>query len=237
MGTPTTIPAITADGFAKRMAALIPRGWANDAAKQPSGVAYALLNALGTQLNFLITELQYALNSQRIQTETSPELDLASVDFFGQGVLPRPDGMSDADYLALIKANLLQSGATRTAVSNAIENLTGVKPRIVEPWNPGDTGCSDTGMGFYDVDTFENPMEVCNPGDRYQGFIRSTLPPIIKLGNNPLLTFDDGAFFDTNSFSDTAQGFISGISSLYDAINKVHLYGTRVWVQIVESVE
>ena len=190
----TQINTITADGFAQRMSQtpMYPRGWASEAAKQPGGVFYALMNTLGTQLSYLITELQYALNAQRIQTETSPELDLASVDFFGQGVLPRPTGMSDANYLALIQANLLQPAATRGAVSNAIYRLTGAVPRIVEPWNPADTGCRDTLKSYRDIDTTGNPMRNTNPSLRYQGFIDSVLPPISGLGGNQqLLTRDD----------------------------------------------
>lgn len=235
---PTSIPPITADGFAQRIGQtpMFPRGWASDGARQNGGVFYALSNALGTQLAFLITQLEYALNSQRIQTETSPELDLASVDFFGQGVLPRPQGMNDATYLALIKANLLQQAATRQAVSNAIQNLTGVKPRIVESWNPGDTGCMDTGLGFLDVDTLANPMEITS-SLRFQGFIQTILPPQQGLGNgNPLLTFDDGAFMDENAYGDTAIGIANGVAALYAAINKVRPFGTIAWVKVVSAI-
>ena len=227
------IPIITADGYAQRMAALIPRGWANDSAKQPGGVLYALLETIGTQFNFINTALQYALNTTRIQTETSPELDEASEDFFGDA-LPRPPGATDAAFLALIQSNLLQPGATRQAVSNAVQKITGVAPRIIEPWNPGDTGCIDVAT-FIDIDTKANPF-IMSGEDRYQGFIETILPPITSLGNNPLLTSDDGAYLDVNLYGDTLQGVLQGLSAIYNAINAVRPFGTIAWVKIVPQV-
>jgi hypothetical protein len=233
MTGPTTIPTITADGFAQRMAALIPRGWASDAAKQPGGNLYALLYSLGSQLNFLITELQYALAAQRIQTETSPELDEASQDYFGNA-LPRPPGMSDANFAALIMSNLLQKGATRQAVSDAVYKLTGIVPRIVEPWNPGDTGCRDSLLSYRDIDTAANPLENTNPGARYQGFISTIAPPVMGLGLNPLLTRDGAGFRDANEYR-ISIAVISGVQELYNAINKVKVEGTVVWVKIIQG--
>lgn len=229
---PTTIPSINADGFAARIAALIPRGWANDAAKQPGGNLYSLLKSIGSQLSFELEAVAYALGSTRIQTAVAPELDLASKDFLGD-MLPRPKGMTDADYSTLILANLLPAGATRTAMSNALTKLTGVKPRIIEPWNPGDTGAFDIGISYLDVNTRANPCCLADTGARYQAFILTPLPPFTGLGSNPLNTLDDGAFMDENAYDVQLQP--SNISDLYNLINRIRPYGTIVWVQIVSS--
>lgn len=232
--TPSTIPTVTPDAFAQRMAALIPRGWASDNAKQQGGVLYALLYTIGTQLNFLLSETQYALGGTRIQTATSPELDIDSQDYLGNA-LPRPPGMTDAVYAQLLINSIIREGCTRKAVSDAVQKLTGVAPRIIEPWNMADTGARDTLSSYRDVDTAANPLENTNPGLRYQGFINTILPPLTGLSGNPLLTRDDGGYRDSNEYRIEVTA-ISGLQQLYQAINAVKPEGTISWVRIIPQV-
>lgn len=226
---PTVIPTITSSGFAGRMGALIPRGWANDAAKQPGGNLYALLETLGSQIAFLLSGVQYAQGSTRIQTAVAPELDLASEDFFGDS-LPRLTGMSDEAFQAYILANLPPTGATRDAIVRALTILTGVVPRVIEPWNTGDTGCYDTKVSFYDVDSTVNPFVWADTGARYQGFIITPAPPVTGLGDNPFYTYDDSGFYDANLYY--IEITTTTINSVYNLINRTKVYGTIVWVQI-----
>ena len=235
----TVLPDVSDSAFATRLAALIPRGWANDSAKQSGGVLYALLDAIGTQFEVVQNQAIYALGSTRIQTAAAPELDDASKDFLGS-FLPRPNGMSDANYSALIISNLLPNAVTRNAISGAIQALTGVAPRIVEPWNPADTGAWDIATSYWDVTTAANPFVWTDAVPEYYAFVTTIAPPITALNGNALTTWDDGCYFDTASaygmfFTDAAPA-TGGIQQLYQLINKVKAEGTTIWVQIVPTL-
>lgn len=228
---PTTIPTISPERFADRLADLFPRGWASDDAKQ-TGNVYALLLSLGQQLTFLQGELQYALNAQRLGTETFPELDFASIDFLADG-LPRPAGMSDALFAQAIIAQLFRPAATREALQNALTALTGFVPRMLEPWSVVDTGAW-TNFSYWNVDTVANPARWGNGGLRYQGFIETAPPSIPAIGpNNPILTWGT-AYWDV-------PGYFFGIippvqeDAVDDLINTLRAYGTIVWLKLVAS--
>lgn len=232
-GTVTIIPQISPDQFHQRLARLIPHGWAGDDAAQ-DGLVGEFLQSLSEQLEFVLGELQYAAAAQRLTSETFPELDTASTDFLGSS-LPRPSGMDDADYGQLIIANLFKQADTRLAISNAIQLLTGVTPRMIEPWNIFDTGTWDH-ISYWDVDTPANPARWGDGSLSWQGFIETVPPAIPAIGaNNPILTFDDGAFWDVPGyFFGTIQSQSTQV--LYDLINKLRVYGTTVWVKILTQI-
>lgn len=227
----TTINPLTGDQFASRIADLFPRGWAGDSAKQPGGNVYALFLAVGNELSIVQTELQYALNAQRLQTETFPELDFASIDYLGE-TLPRPPGASDATFEQLIVAALFQPAATRSALQNALTALTGSVPRMLEPWSVNDTGHWGGGS-YWNVDTVANPARWGNGGLRYQGFIETAEPQIPAIGpNNPIRAWGDSAYWNV-------PGYFFGIippvdlNAVDNLINRLRAYGTIVWFKIV----
>ena len=228
----TQIPFVSGTAFAQRLGRLFPRDWASDDAVQ-SGNVYALFLSAGQEISDLLQEVQYAALAQRMQTETSPELDLASQDFFGTA-LPRPSGMSDQNFYTLIVSNLFKSAATRAAISAAIQGLTGVAPRMMEPWNIFDTGVW-TRNSYWNVDSSANPARWGNGGLRYQGFIETAPAQVPVFGANvPILGWGDGAYWNV-------PGYFFGIIgnnttlSVYDVINKVRAYGTLVWVKFVSQ--
>jgi len=166
-----------------------------------------------------------------MQTETSPELDLASQDFFGTA-LPRPSGMSDANFDALIVSNLFKTAATRQAISNAVEALTGVAPRMLEPWNVLDTG-SWGNASYWNVDSVANPARWGNGSLRYQGFVETAPVAIPIFGANiPILGWGDGAYWNVPGYFFGIIGNNSALS-VYDVINAIRAYGTIVWVKFV----
>lgn len=224
----TTIPPITPAQFARRMAALIPPNWASQAAKQ-DGLLYALLNMGGTDLSFEVSGAAYALGSTRIQTAVAPELDLASQDFFGD-YLPRNPSEGNVSYRKRILDQLPPTGATRAAIVAALTALTGVVPRVIEPWNANDTGYIDVAT-YLDIDTQANPGRIGDATCRYQGFIITPGPTIDVLDGNPLQTLDDSLYLDIpgNGLFNIAA---SPITNLYALLNRMKVEGTIIWVQI-----
>jgi hypothetical protein len=236
----TTFPTVSQQQFAQRIAQLYPRGWANEGAKYaPSATntgstnTYFLFSALSSQIAFMLSEMQYALDAMRMQTETSPELDLASEDYLGSA-LPRPPGMSDATFYALIQANLFKKVATRSALIALITQVTGSAPRLIEPWCPGDTGCRDTLVSYRDVDTQANPCVHTSALLAYNGFIVSLAAGISGLFNQPLLTRDDGAYADANDYR--VDPVVTAAYNLFDIVQAAKAFGTEVWIQVAASV-
>lgn len=229
-GAKTTIPTISGQQFATRLADLFPRGWCSDDAKQ-TGNVYALLLAVGRELQIVQGELQYALSAQRIQTETFPELDFASIDFLGSA-LPRPSGATDAAFAQQIIAALFQPAATRSAIQNALTLLTGSVPRMLEPWNVNDTGSWDN-KSYWNVDTISNPARWGDGGLRYQGFIETAPPALPAIGpNNPILCWGTSAYWNVPGYF---FGIVNPIdeNAVNDLINRLRAFGTTVWVKLV----
>ena len=248
--TPTVLPVIDGPGFAARLAGLFPPGWAAPEALKNNGGVYGLLLTWANELAIILSEVTYAQGSARTTTAVAPELDLAAVDYFGTGLtaLPRVAGESDSSYRARILAALFPEGATRKAVSDAVKRVTGVAPRIIEPWSPLDTGVIDgaggAGMMFLDIDDPPvAPAIITDPSLRYQGFLQSVLPTQPILGGQALPCIDvgntgDGLYFDIagSSMFDFTSTIANGAAAVYNAINMAKTFGTVVWVQFVNSV-
>jgi hypothetical protein len=232
--TPTTIPQLTADQFAARMAAVFPNGWASASAKSPGGALYGLFQSIGGGLSFETGALTYALGATRIQNAINGALDLASLDFLGDR-LPRNPGELDPSYAGRVTAALLPDGATRSAVVTAVENATGYPVRAIEPWSPADTGV--WGRSFWGVDTPATPSRWTNPGMEFQGFIECVLPSPAFLGGNPAPCYDSNSFWGVagSAYIDPDPATTLGPQVVYDAINLAKVYGTIVWVKFVTA--
>lgn len=135
------------DDFLGRLRVLMPDGWfpptAGAATETP--VLDAVLTGLGTGLARYHQLALYAGEQTRTITATDVWLDLASLDYFGAGALPRPVGASDAAYRAMILAAFFPARATRAAIIAAVEKSFSVTPTIFEPFNTGDSGAYGTG--------------------------------------------------------------------------------------------
>lgn len=229
---PTTIAPLTLLQFAGRLAAAIPNGWAGSDALY-SGVAQALLAAFGSNLQHNLARVIYDLSASRFVTSTAPELDLASQDFFGSG-LPRPAGMSDANFAELIITSLFQSAATRPSIAAALTRLTGVAPRMLEPWSIFDCGVWDL-SSYWDVDTPANPARWGSPESTWQGFIETISPSIPAIGpNNPVLGWDSVAYWDVPGYFFGVISVVPGLA-VYNLVAAQKAEGTTVWVKILSS--
>jgi hypothetical protein len=130
--------------MAGRLRSLLPEGWFADDAVVLGG----LLDGLGTAWACIYTLIQFVIQQSRISTASGIFLDMISVDFFGD-LLPRLPLEQDSAFILRIKDNLLRPRGTRSAVSAALQQLTGRAPVIFEPALTSDTGgYSLGGVGY-----------------------------------------------------------------------------------------
>lgn len=195
--------------------------------------------ALASAFAPIWTMLQYVALQTRTSTSSDGWLDLRSWDFFG-GKLPRLPGETDAAFYARIQWLLLQPANTRTAISDAIQHITGTKPRIILPWVPTDVGVLD-GPGAYglfmDCDTMGSPARFVDPGLRDQFWIETVLPVEQVLGGTAVPAYDVG-FLDTYTATliDLNPSQSTNVAAIYNLITRLKAAGIVAWVKFVQSV-
>lgn len=127
-----------------RLNSLTPASWFSDG---PTPNKDAIYQGAGANLSWVFSLYAYALLQTRIATSTGVWLDKISWDYLGDA-LPRlftidPFGVYtyelDSLYRARIIKEILRTRVTRAGIIQAIVDLTGFMPILVEPWNPGDT--------------------------------------------------------------------------------------------------
>ena len=124
-----------ANDMQRRLLALLPSGWFNDAPP----VLSQLLSGIGAAFSTFWTLLQAVVTQTRIATATSLFLDLISTDFYGSTLARFVDETDDAFRTRVVQA-LLRPRATRAALTSALFELTGREPTIFEPARTTDTG-------------------------------------------------------------------------------------------------
>jgi hypothetical protein len=132
--------------MAARLRSLVPEGWFADDAVVLGG----LLDGLGAAWACIYALIQFVVQQARISTASGIFLDMISVDFFGNS-LPRLPLEQDSAYVRRIKNELLRPRGTRSAVSTALQQLTGRAPVIFEPALTSDTGGYTLGGVGYGV--------------------------------------------------------------------------------------
>lgn len=137
--------------FANRLRGLLPGSWfgtgltvvGNQEASAQTPVLDTLMAGMAYPLAWDYVLFNYVLLQSRIKTATGVWLDRISYDFCGTR-LPRLIDENDDAYRTRIIAEILRPRQTRAGISKALVDLTGQTPKIVELWNPGDTGAYGT---------------------------------------------------------------------------------------------
>lgn len=93
--------------------------------------------------------IQYIDKQTRIKTATGDNLDLISLDYFGNN-LPRHFEETDTSFRNRILTNLLAERATRRGMITILKNLTGRDPTVIEGFTSWTAGFLDQNC-FYDV--------------------------------------------------------------------------------------
>jgi len=100
---------------------------------------FATLAGFSAALSNVLAQINYTKLQTRIKTATDGFLDMISWDYFGP-TLPRLTNEQDNAFRIRILQNLLRARATRGAMITALTQLTGIPPRIFEPYRVQDTG-------------------------------------------------------------------------------------------------
>lgn len=164
-------PSLSSYGYAFEQTNLWPQGWFTDAARRAGGNAYPVAAGMGNPLGVLDYIAQAILASVRIDTCTGAEfavntsydgsgsydsgigifdeqyvsdaIDSWANDFFG-GLWQRQTGMSDAQWIALIKTTLQTEKLTCAGIQE-----------ILTAWSPWFSGAVSAGTSpAMGLDTF-----------------------------------------------------------------------------------
>jgi hypothetical protein len=134
-GTVPSIPNTDQAGFVGRLLRRLPTGWFPDTTPILTGVLSGIASMWASQWQLL----EFVVEQMRISTATDVWLDMAAANFLGLAFLRKPNE-TDAKYRARIVAEIIRPRATREAVIEAITNLTGLTPVMIEPFNLSDVG-------------------------------------------------------------------------------------------------
>lgn len=212
----------------------VPLPWTDDEGKEVGGTLDAILQGMGSNLERISAQVNYAFLGSRIQTATDTMLDLCSQDYYGDE-LPRNGAESDDSYRSRILAGLLVPKVTEPGISLLITNLTGKAPRMIQPWNPVTTGAY--GRSYYNADSAEIPALYGDNSLRWQGGIITSLPQTNAVGAIPVWGYDMGAAYNEYTgvyWKSLAANFLSE-TSLFQLIAGAKAMGVKIWIKTALS--
>ena len=184
-----------------RLKALLPR-WFSDSASLLS----ATLQGYASAAAFVYSLYAYAKQQTRIATATDGWLDMIAGDFFGSG-LPRKAGQSDGSYRTSIQINLLRERGTRPGLEKVVQDITGIKPTVVEPMRALDTGGYGIRCGYGVAGAYRPAVAM-----PYVTFVKVYRPTV-------------------------ASGLSVSDADIYAAIDAVRPAGTVAWVCILSPLD
>jgi hypothetical protein len=223
---PTT-PVGSASDIISRIKAVLPPWFADS-----NPILNALLAAFGSAWSFVYSLYAYAQLQTRILTATDGWLDLIAQDFFGTS-LRRTVNQSDANFRALIIANMFRPRDTRPAISELLRDLTGYTPVIIEPFVPSDCGVYGRGYAGYGAAGAYGSQSI--PA---QAFIIAYRPA------QEGIAIVAGYGISTAGYGSPSQGEYASLSTIPDTISDAAIYaaidatkaaGTQMWVCITNK--
>lgn len=211
-----------------RIKGVLPDQWFADT----TPVLDALLAGPAQVWAGLHASIRWAARQLRFGTATGLWLDALARDFFGSELARRTDELDDA-YRLRLHRELLRERGTRRAVSQALMDVTGRAPVIIEPAHCGDTGAysglgvsGGTGFAYGQAGVWgslQHPFQVFITTPRPAG---SGLPGGVGWGgggyNLGQITYTD---------LDAIRGRITD-KDITDAVKAVLPIGTTAWVRI-----
>lgn len=132
---PVFVPSETADDILLRMVRLLPSRWWST----PAPIRDAILGGASDTLAGAYNLFTYAKAQMRLATASGFWIDLFSYDYLGL-TTARKANESDAVYAARVKKELVRERVTRSGMIQALTDLTGRAPVIIEPFLGLDCG-------------------------------------------------------------------------------------------------
>jgi len=224
--------------FVHRLAGLIPPSWfgtgateVDEVMAQPGAPLLNIpLSGTGYNLSWIYVLYKYALTQSRIASATGVWLDRISYDFLGND-LPRLVNEQDDAYRARIMDAILAPKQTRAAIIQAVEALTGAAPKLIELWNPGDTGAYGTsGQQGYGVAGMYGSLKFNN-----QIFVTAYRPPGGGIPNapgygNPQSGYGSGGYGQYGDMNEVDAAVPD--ATIYATIAKTVAAGITAWTCI-----
>ena len=128
-------PTAESDAILNRIIRLLPSRWWST----PAPIREAIIGGASDVLAQAQALFVYAKAQMRLATATGFWIDLFSYDYLGL-TTQRRTGESDAAYAARVKKELVRERVTRSGMMQALLDLTGKAPIIIEPFRGGDVG-------------------------------------------------------------------------------------------------
>jgi hypothetical protein len=216
--------------IAARLRRLLPNWFGQDVG--PTPVLDALLEGPAWAMSFIYSLIAYARLQTRLLTMTDGWLDMAAEDFFGD-TLRRKATEEDDLYRTRIRSALFAPSNTRAAISEAVQAIAGVAPRIIEPWRPDETGTWDGGpcAMYWDVDNTATPFRWTTGGGQF--FLEVPISPQSVIGWGALSAWDARASWDTYSFAfhDISTAQIAAASEILAQVKKIKAEGVLALIR------
>lgn len=216
------------DNVIQRLRSVLPP-WFPDPTKAP--ILTAILSGTADGFSFVFSYLQYAKLQTRIKSATGGWLDLIAWDYFGSR-FRRRSGEADGVFKPRLLAELTRPRATRSAIIQAVQDLTGVAPLVFEPWNPADCGGYGIGTSGYGVAGCYGSLSFPN-----QLFITAVLaggqgvPDIGGYGAGPIGYGVAGEYIDNNQITGAVTD-----ADIYSTVAQTIAAGVTAWVDIVGAL-
>lgn len=193
----------------------------------------AIIGGLADRASWCYGLIGYARSQIRLSTAYGIWLDVISYDFLGRSLTR--SGSNDDVFRRVIRATILQERVTRAGMISAITALTGIAPKVFEPWNTFDTGAySNTSVSYGSMGYGVGQGGYGHMGLPAEAFVTVTrtqpsgVPNVGGYGNNP---GGYGAGSEEYVGQTTA---LTGVTNdvIYRLINSTKPTGTIVWTQI-----
>lgn len=189
----------------------------------------ALVAAAAVVLAFAYSLFAYAKAQTRIRTASGIWLDIVAQDFFGTRIV-RAAGQNDDSFRSIILANLLRPQATRQAISDVIEALTGFAPEVIEPFRPVDCGAYGVGYGCYGGAGAYGSLNL--PAQAFLVADRPRQPGIATVAGYGASSAGYGVGSQAEYASLDMLGARVTDGQIYDAIAQSKAVGVTIWTRI-----
>jgi hypothetical protein len=215
--------SINVPNLVARLKAVLPARWFSD----NSPILDAVLTGVASAWVEVFSLLEDTGAQKRIGTASGVFLDIAAQDYFGDA-LTRRVAEVDTAYAIRIQQNLVRPRATRDAVVQALQDLTGRVPVVFEPRNPTDTGGYNLNMGYGLAGGYGSMLLP------YQFLVRAYRPNNLPVNNASGYVQGPGGYNAAPAFyADTAefQGNISD-AEIYAGVAAVVPTTSIAWTNI-----